>query len=391
MRQFGLYKFALPLALAFAATTLVQAQSTESVAPARLQVIDRIDALAATEFAKESVGSITIGVVVGPKLIWTKSYGYADMDKKLLATPDMVYRIGSITKQFTALMLLQLAQADKLKLSDPVEKYFPEVNRIAGRYPDSPSITLLQLAIHTSGLAREPQDLANYLKGPVADWESVLVSALPNTNYLFAPGNRFAYSNVGYAVLGAALGRAAGEPYVDYVRKNIFNPLGMTHTDFEPNAQITPLLAAGYAKGMFSLDAATPLSEHKGRGYKVPNGAVYSTVGDLAKFISFELGYGPQEVLKKKTLEDNYQRTLSTKHDVASGYGVGFMVENLDNLVVLGHGGAVAGYLSAAYFDRTSETGVVVLRNVSGRNFGVDQLAIKALQILATSQATTTN
>ena len=397
MRHIGLSKFALLLALAFSATT--QAQTTDYAAPVRQQVIERVDALVAAEFAKDPVGSVTIGIVVGPKLLWAKSYGYADMDKKLLATPNTVYRIGSITKQFTALMLLQLTEADKLKLSDPVEQYFPEVNRITGRYPDSAPITLLQLATHTSGMAREPDDPMTYLKGPLADWQSVLMSALPHTKYDSAPGTQFSYSNFGYAVLGAALGQAAHQPYVSYVRQHILAPLGMTHTDFEPNAQITPLLAAGYdkeedkdkGKGFFNLDAATPLIEHKGRGYKVPNGAMYSSVGDLARFISFELGYGPQNVLKKRTLDDTYKRTLSDMHDVTSSYGVGFWVDKVDDLLVLGHGGMVAGYQSAAYFDLVSETGVVVLRNVSGGDFEVDQLAVKALQILAAKQPMATN
>jgi len=89
------------------------------------------------------------------------------MERKIPASADTIYRIGSITKQFTALMLLQLVQAGKVQLSDPVAKYFPEVNQIPRRFPDAPPITLVQLATHTAGLAREPGDLATYLKGPL--------------------------------------------------------------------------------------------------------------------------------------------------------------------------------------------------------------------------------
>jgi len=127
-----------------------------------------IDALAAAEFGRRNVGSLTVGVVSGKDLAWTKSYGDADMEKKTAAGADTVYRIGSITKMFTALMLEQLVEAKKVRLSDPVEKYFPEIQQVRDRIPDTPPITLIQLATHTSGLDREPGDTETYVTGPVA-------------------------------------------------------------------------------------------------------------------------------------------------------------------------------------------------------------------------------
>src|SRR5215475_12147752 len=195
------------LILGLALTRLAAAQSPVS----NLQnSFKQVDALAAAELAKDNRGSVTVGVVSGGELVWTKSYGYADMEKKTPATKDTVYRIGSITKQFTGLMLLQLVEAGKVRLSDPVEKYFPEVNKVEGRFAGAPPITLVQLATHTSGLGREPADLQTYLKGPVSEWEKVMIAALPHTKYDFEPGTRFSYSNIGYAILGATLSRAAG-------------------------------------------------------------------------------------------------------------------------------------------------------------------------------------
>jgi CubicO group peptidase (beta-lactamase class C family) len=160
-------------------------------------------------------------VVSGRRLVWSKSYGDADRETRTPATPDTVYRIGSITKMFTALMLHQLAESGKVRLSDPVEKDFPDVKAVRDRFPDAPPITLVQLATHTSGLGREPDDLPTYLKGPVSDWEKVLIAALPHTRYEFEPGTRWSYSNIGYAILGASLGRAIGQPYTEYVRERI--------------------------------------------------------------------------------------------------------------------------------------------------------------------------
>jgi CubicO group peptidase (beta-lactamase class C family) len=373
---------ALTLALAFILSAIGQAP----VAPDLRVAIEQVDALAAAEFAKDNRGSVTIGVVSGAELVWTKSYGYADMEKKTPATKDTVYRIGSITKQFTGLMLLQLVEAGKVRLSDPVEKYFPEVNKVEGRFAGAPPITLVQLATHTSGMGREPADLQTYLKGPVSEWEKVMIAALPRTKYGFEPDARFSYSNIGYAVLGAALSRAAGQSFVDYMSQKFFAPLGMTHTAFEPNEKIKPYLAKGYGVQGDRVDAETPEREHQGRGYKVPNGAMYSTVSDLARFLAFELGHGPADVLKKETLEDNFKRVNSASGDLTEGYGIGFQVERHGSLIVYGHGGAVAGYLAGAFVDRASGVGVIALRNVSGGPFNISGLVMRSLETLAASR-----
>lgn len=325
-----------------------------------------VDELAAAEFAKNSLGSLTVGVVHNRKLVWTKSYGYADIDKKELATKDSVYRIGGMTVKFTGLMLLQLVEAGKIGINDPVEKYYPEINTIRGRDTSVPPVTFLQLAMHTSGIANEPDDMQTYVRGPVSKWEETLIAALPHTKFVTTPGTKVVYSNVGYALLGAALARVAGEPYISYVQKRIFAPLGMKHTSFEPNASTR--LAKGYVITGGKVDGTIPEREHQGRGYKVPNGAVYSTVSDLARFLSFELGQGPESVLKKQTLRENYQRftKLGLSGDETVGYGVGFQVMDCGDVTVLGYGGFVPGYHGRSDFNWSSGIGFVVLRNVEG-------------------------
>jgi D-alanyl-D-alanine carboxypeptidase len=286
------------------------------------------------------------------------------MEKKTPADAGSVYRIGSITKMFTALMLEQLVDAGKVRLSDPVEKYFPEVKAVQGRYPDAPPITLIQLATHTSGLGREPDNIEAATTGPVSDWQKTLIAALPQLHYQFEPGMRFFYSNIGFAILGAALSRASGESYVEYVPKHIFEPLGMSHSALERNAQILPHLSKGYqlAGPNGEVDSETPQREHEaGRGYKVPNGAIYTTVGDLARFASFLMGQGPESVLKTGSL-DRFQRQLAVPADIGltSGYGLGFQVDRRDNYVAFGHGGAVAGYTSMLLLNRAKGIGVIV-------------------------------
>jgi CubicO group peptidase (beta-lactamase class C family) len=386
--------FTLFLGLSLALTCLVpSAVGQEAVAPEMRAAIAQIDALAAAEFKQNNVGSLTIGVVSGSKLVWSKSYGHADMEQKQPATKDTIYRIGSVTTQFTGLMLLQLVEAGKVRLSDPVEKYFPEVNKIQGRLNGAPPITLIQLATHTSGLDSEPDNAAVYTKGAVSDWEKTLIAALPNTSYIYEPGTRVSYSNIGYAILGAALSRAAKQPYVEYVQQRIFAPLGMSSTSFEPNAQNRAHISKGYAMvGEGTADAKTPEAEHQGRGYKVPNGAVYTTVADLARFIAFELGDIPSGLLKKETLDENF-KSLSVLADeetfLAAGYGIGFRFRVQGTRIVYGYAGGVAGYEARADFDRASRTGVILLRNVGGRAIhrSSTALVIRALDALAPAQS----
>lgn len=343
-----------------------------------------IDAMVAAEFAKRPVGSITVGVVSGSRLIWTKSYGDADMENKIPADENTVYRIGSITKMFTALMLEQLVEAGKVHFSDAADKYFPAVDTVQDRFPGAPPVTLIELATHTAGLGREPDNTDTYVEGPVADWEKTLIAALPHTHYQYEPGTHYSYSNIGFAILGAALSQAAGEPYLDYVPEHIFAPLGMTHSALVVNANILPHLSKGYQVRGDVVDSATPQREWEGRGYKVPNGTIFTTVGDLSRFASFLMGDGPGTVLPVATLEKNQAELIvPADADLATGYGLGFMVQRRVNYTAFGHGGSVAGYNAGLYVNRNTEIGVIALTNVGGTSLDPDSLALRALDILS--------
>jgi CubicO group peptidase (beta-lactamase class C family) len=347
----------------------------------------QIDSLAAAAFARNPIGSVTVGVVSGNQLIWTKSYGNADMEKHLAAGKDTVYRIGSITKMFTAVMLEQLADAGTVHLSDPVEKYFPEINSVQGRFTNAPPITLIQLATHTSGLAREPNDTEKYVEGgPVSDWEKFLIAALPHLHYAAEPGTRFIYSNIGYASLGAALSRAAGQPYLQYVPAHIFAPLGMDHSALDVNPGLLAHLSKGYTVepgGKIDADAAQ--RELAGRGYKVPNGAIFTTVGDLGKFASFLMGFGPDTVLKTTSLEKYLnQIEVPSNSQLSQGYGLGFMVLRRDGYIAFGHGGDVAGYQAALYMNRDKGIALVVMANALGPGtVDTEDIALQSLDLLS--------
>jgi CubicO group peptidase (beta-lactamase class C family) len=238
----------------------------------------------------------------------------------------------------------------------------------------------------TSGIGREPEDMNTFLVGPVERWEQVMIEALARTKYDHEPGTRYLYSNIGYAALGAALGSAATQPFVEYMRASVLKPLGMTRTDFVPTAAIRAALAKGYEVRNGKPDGQQAAREHDGRGYKVPNGALYTTVGDLAKFVSLWLGEGPENVLKRSTISDALSRVASANGTLTTGYGVGFMLQRRGTQVYYGHGGSVAGYRAQMTYHPQSKTGVIVLRNAGGGSFNPAGVAEKALTVLVGEQ-----
>ena len=346
-----------------------------------------VDAYAAREYAQDPVGSLMVGVVADGGLAWSQSYGFADVESKRAATDQTPYRVGSITKQFTSLMLLQLVERGKVRFSDPLVKHVPEFSDVKSPYPDAPAITLVQLATMTSGLAREPSGAFDHSAGSSAKWEQIVLDVLPRVTYAHEPGTKYLYCNIGYALLGLALGRAAGQPFTAYVRDHILQPLGMTSSGFEPAETMRPLLARGYDVGKDGkADWAPADREWSGRGYRVPNGGMFSTMRDLAKFVAWELGAGPDTLLKRDAQQDNYSRVMTAAGDMGGGYGVGFQVQRRGTLVAYGHGGTTSGFLSQAIFDRDSKTGVIVFRNVTGGKLNPNGVALRTLEIVSAAR-----
>jgi CubicO group peptidase (beta-lactamase class C family) len=367
---------------------LVESAACQTSPARAVSGIEAVDSLVSAEFAKDSIGSITVGVIAGSQLAWTRSVGFADMKTRRSANRNTVYRIGSITKPFTAVMLMQLVAAGRVQLSDPVERHLPEVKQIASKPQGASPFTFLQLATMTAGLAREPAETGPFWTGPVSAWEKTLLAALPHTSYTSFPGTEYSYSNVGYAILGAALARAAGQPYTEWQRSRVFRPLGMERTRFEVDPTIAPDLAVGYeVNGDGTLDDRTAAQEARdGRGYKVPNGAIFTTVDDLARFVALQLGRGPDSVLARSMLDDASGGLVATDRFLQTGYGLGFMAMSRDGYSYLGHSGSVAGYRAAMYYDPGMKLGVVVFRNVVGGKQDPDRLAVDVLSLLAAAK-----
>jgi CubicO group peptidase (beta-lactamase class C family) len=368
-------------ALAAVVVSSLAAATPSSDLTAPLAAVERA---AQATFAQRPLGSITLAVVAGKDVVLIRSYGNADIETKNPATPDTVYRIGSLTKMFTGLMLEQLVEAGKVRYTDHAASYLPEIESIPAHSPDAPPVTLLQLATHTAGLAKEPDNMDLFATGgPPSSWEKPLLAALLHTRYEFDPGTHYQYSNIGYAILGAALARASGESYMDYIPRHILQPLGMTHCALERTPAIALHLATGYEPAANGLDAATPRKEHEGRGYKMPSGAMYSTAGDLARFASFLLGQGPDTVLGPAALE----RWMTPPAPPFAAYGHGVMAIHRPDYIALGHSGAVAGYAAALYLNRSRGIGVIVLTNAPLNATSPTILALRCLDLLSSRPA----
>ena len=368
--------------------------ATISAKPSSLaSALAELDTYAAGEYAQDPIGSLMVGVVADGGLAWSKSYGFADVDAKRPATDGTLYRVGSITKQFTALMMLQLVERGKLRLSDPLVKHVPEFATVKSPYPDAPPITLLQLATMTSGLAREPSGGFDHSTGSSAKWEQIVLNVLPRVTYAHEPGTRYLYCNIGYALLGLALGRAAGQPFTEYVGQHILEPLGMTSSGFEVKAPMRPLLARGYdVSKEGKVDSSQPDGEWEGRGYRVPNGGLISTMRDLARFVAWELGAGPDTILNRETQRGNYAYVLTASAEMNTGYGIGFQVQRRGAaLIAHGHGGTTSGFLAQAQFDRQTTTGIIVFRSVTGGKLNPNRVAMRGLEIVSAARKKATD
>ncbi len=159
-------------------------------APSLTSAFAELDTYAAREYAQDPVGSLLVGVVTDAGLAWSKGYGFADAEARRPPTDQTPYRMGSITKQFVGLMLLQLVERGKVRLSDPLVKYVPEFSAVKSPYPDAPPVTLVQLATMTSGLAREPSGDFDHSTGSSAKWEQIVLGVLPRVTYAHEPGTK---------------------------------------------------------------------------------------------------------------------------------------------------------------------------------------------------------
>lgn len=339
-------------------------------------IINEFDSQLKKDLEDDNInGSISAAIVKGNKIIWSKAYGISDIDNKTKADSATIYRTGSISKSFTAFLMMQLVEEGIIELDEPVEKYLPEISELKG-YSDSTKITFQQLASHTSGLIREP-DLEDAASGPIEEWETKILLSIPKTSFQSKPGEHYSYSNIGFGILGLALSRAADKSFIELVEDKIFKPLHMNNSFFiVPNDKLANLAKGMEGGPLGNINKETPEKEHAGRGYKVPNGGIYSTSNDLARFMIGNMGY--LEILNKDNL-GLMQNTRTPEGEWWQNYGLGFSLYQDSSIVTVGHGGAVSGYTANFVFEKDSQYGVILMRNY---NWGITDLNLRSLTLL---------
>jgi len=225
----------------------------------------------AQTYKSNEPGSAVV-VVNGGRVIFRKGYGMANLELGVPVEPDMVFRLGSVTKQFTAVAVLMLAEQGKLSLDDDITKFIPD-------YPaKTQRVTVEQLLTHTSGI-KSYTSLPEWLLMWRKDTElNELIGLFKDKPADFAPGERWAYNNSGYVLLGAIIEKASGQSYQDFIEKNIFQRLGMAHSFYDNTARVIPRRVTGYSKGKDGYINAPYLSMTQPHAA----GALVSSVDDLA-------------------------------------------------------------------------------------------------------------
>lgn len=299
--------------------------------------------------------SVVGGVLRHGELVWTGTAGAGH-------GPDQQYRIGSITKTMTAVLVLQCRDEGLLGLDDPLGRFVPESG-----YRDA---TVRALLSHTSGMQSEPV-------GPW--WErspgvpvASLVAANDGSGQVLEPGLAFHYSNLGFALLGEVVARLRGADWWTLVQQRLLRPLGMVRTSY--------LAEAPYAQGS-SVDhfAGTRHDEpHADTRAMAPAGQLWSTVDDLARWLGF-LADGHPEVLADATLAEMAAPTTLSGGHAEEDYGLGLrLLRTPSGRVLVGHTGSMPGFLATAFVDRETGDGVVALTNAT-TGVATDQLALDLL------------
>jgi len=309
------------------------------------------------------------GVVHGDELAWSGGAGFADVASARPSGPDVLYRIASITKTFTGSAILQLRDAGKLDLDDPVVKWIPELSDSAS--PETiGGVSIRRLLSHESGLVSEPPG-TDFLAFPPA-YQGVVARNLERAGEIFTavpPNTQLKYCNLGYQLLGEIVSRVGEIPYPRYVAERILSPLGMSSTGFEPlHASLAERCAVGYSGRAFSDE----LSVAPSMPPVWAEGGLWSSVADLARWLSFHIQAHPagsdsevadSPVLSAATRREMHKPRYLSDEEWTTAWGISWYSMRKDDVTWVQHSGGLPGFASNACFDRTARVGAIVLVN----------------------------
>jgi CubicO group peptidase (beta-lactamase class C family) len=320
-----------------------------SASAARAQTISpqELDSLIRTTVAEKHIVGLSVGVMQNGKVILAKGYGVRDLATNAAVTPQTMFAIGSVTKQFTCSALLMLAEQKKLSLQDPVAKYFPTLTRAR-------DITLLDVGGHLSGYRDYyPLDFVDREMSKPATADAI-ISEYATRPLDFEPRARYSYSNTGFLILGRVIEKVSGESFGAFVASHLFAPLQLTRTAYEPAPKGD--MAHGYTSFGFSdpIPAVPEAPSWAGMA-----GAIWSTPSDL---LTWDLS-----LLEHRLISPASYGVLTTPQRLtdgrSSGYGCGESIADRGAAVVLSHGGAVSGFVAENSVIPATRSAVVMLSN----------------------------
>jgi len=368
-------------AIAFAASS---ARAQDEVAPrgSYAEAVGQLDSWIAKEVAEKRIPALSIALIDNQEVVWAKGFGQADRAQNKPATAETVYRIGSVSKLFTDVAVMQLVERGLVDLDVPVQKYLPEFAP-KSPYAQAKPITLRQLMAHRSGLVREPP-VGHYFD-PTEPSLADTVKSLNKTALIYEPETRAKYSNAGVSVVGLVLERLRKETFSQALSKAVLEPLGMRHSAVE----VTPALAPRLAKGvMWTYDGRTFAAPTFALG-TAPAGNLYSSVLDLGRFVSmvFADGRGPGgPILKPETLRSMLEPQFARPGE-KEGFGLGFVLSKLDGYRVVGHNGAVYGFATQVAALPDEKLGVAVVASRDCANAFAEHLGDLALRLMLAARS----
>ena len=293
------------------------------------------------------------------KVIYKKGFGMANMEWDIPNASDTKHRLGSITKQFTAMLILQLAEADKLDLQAPITTYLPDYSKANGD-----KITTHHLLTHTSGIPNYtsfPGFMQNETRNPYTPEE--FVKKFQDKDLEFTPGEKFKYSNSGYFLLGVLIEKLSGKTYEELLHENIFEPLKMDNTGYDHHGEILKKRATGYEKNGSGYEN----SRYLDMSIPYAAGSMYSTVEDL---YLWDQGLYTNKLLSKAYMDMYFKPYISAwgNSHYAYGWGVGYnkIGKSKDSIYTIGHGGGINGFNTNISRAPSNKSLVVLFSNTGG-------------------------
>jgi CubicO group peptidase (beta-lactamase class C family) len=315
------------------------------------QLANSLDELVSPEFKPTEPG-IAILIAKNRQVVYEKAFGSANTELNTPLQPDMVFRIGSITKQFTAIAILQLAEQGKISLQDSLQKYIKD-------FPSKGyTITIENLLTHTSGIMDYSN--ADTTHNPYIEREDFTPQRIIKYfNYQpleFKPGTKYNYSNSGYVLLAYIIEKVTGKNYHDYMEANVINRAGLTHTLYANENTIVPKRVRGYTRDRGFYENAEYQTLSIGFGC----GDLLSTVEDLYQWNNALLDY---KLVKKETLDKAFT-PFKLDNEIETGYGYGWFINEVNGKKCIHHEGQVSGFIAAEQYFPDNNVYVSIITNL---------------------------